>query len=229
MLELDRIYNMDCIEGMKQLPDNYVDLVITDPPYFAPAQHYSPSRKNRTQRKVGDLSILEYFFHDWLKEIIRIVKDTGWIYIFCDSQSYPLIFTGLYSHVKSIRTIVWDKVTAFNGFTWRHQHELIAFAEMPNAPKVNTSDGDIIKERAIKVDNRIHPAEKPESIVNRIISKHSSAEIVLDPFCGCGTTAVSCKHLNKRFIGFEIDEDYYNISLKRLLNIPERLEKWFDS
>jgi len=224
MLELDKIYNMDCIDGLKQLDNNCIDIVITDPPYFAPAQHYSPSRKNRTQRKVGDLSILEYFFHNWIKEIIRVMKNTGWIYIFCDSQSYPLVFTGLYSHVKSVRLIVWDKVTAFNGFTWRHQHELIVFAEMPDAPKVNTSDGDIIRERVTKVEDRQHPAEKPESIITKILSKHTSAGVVLDPFVGCGTTAVVCKHLNKHFIGFEIDEDYCKLAENRVYSAELPLE-----
>lgn len=227
MLELDKIYNMDCIEGMKQIDDNSIDAVITDPPYFAPAQHYSTNRKRITfQRKVGDLSILELFFHTWLKEIIRVTKDTGWIYIFCDSQSYPLIFTGLYSHVKSVRTIVWDRITAFTGFTWRHQHELIAYAEMPNAPKIKTSDGDIIKERVIKLEKRKHPSEKPESIINKIISKHESAKIILDPFIGTGTTAVACKHLNRHYIGFEIDSEYYKLAEKRIDNAPLKLEEY---
>jgi len=224
MLELNKIYNMDCLDGMKQIEDNSIDLVLTDPPYYVPAKHYVHNRKKYSQRKVSDLSILEHFFNRWINEVIRVIKKDGRIYIFCDSQSYPLIFTGLYNHVKSIRIIVWDKISAFTGFTWRKQHELIAYAEMQDAVKINTSDGDIIKNRVVNLDDRLHPTQKPEELIEKIIRKHISSKIILDPFIGSGTTAVVCKKLGFSFIGFELDRDFYNVSLDRLNKMNKQIK-----
>ncbi|MFW9952264.1 MAG: hypothetical protein ACFFKA_19255, partial [Candidatus Thorarchaeota archaeon] len=85
----------------------------------------------------------------------------GFIYIFCNDDSYPLFWYYCYPFSKNVRTLIWDKITSFNGYGWRHQHEIILYAEMPESPKITTGDGDILKDRAVKVDNRDHPAEKP--------------------------------------------------------------------
>jgi len=216
-METNKIFQMDAIKFLQTLPDKSVDVVITDPPYFQPATHYSPSRKQIfTHKCISDLSILEHFFRAFLKELTRVTKEDGFIYVFCDSQSYPLVFAGLYSDVKRMRTIVWDKITAFNGYTWRHQHELIAFAEMPKSKIVPTGDGDIIKQRVTKVEDRIHPAEKPIDLLNRLIEKHKDKDLFLDCFAGSGNTLIAVKQLGKNFIGCESDEKYFKIASERL-------------
>jgi len=223
-MELNKIYQMDAIKFLKELPDNFVDVVITDPPYFQPATHYSPSRKQIfTQKCISDLSILEHFFKDFLGELARVTKDDGFIYVFCDSQSYPLVFSGLYSYANRIRTIVWDKVTAFNGYTWRHQHELIAYVEMPLAKKVPTSDGDIIKSRVVKLEDRSHPAEKPLEVINKIVTKHKDKKVFLDCFVGSGNILISAKQQGKDIIGCESQEEYFNLANKRLSKVTQEI------
>lgn len=75
-----------------------------------------------------------------------------------------------------------------------------------------------------------HPFQKPIELFQRIIKSSSNEnDIVLDCFMGSGTTALASRLLNRHFIGFEINKEYYDISLQRLLNVPERLEKWIDS
>jgi len=216
-METNKIYQSEAIKFLKTLPDNSIDVVITDPPYFQPAQHYSPSRKQIfTHKCISDLSILEYFFRGFLKELARVTKDDGFIYVFCDSQSYPLIFAGLYSDVKRIRTIVWDKITAFNGYTWRHQHELIAFVEMQKSKIIPTGDGDIIKQRVTKVEERVHPAEKPIELIDKIVNKHKDKKLFLDCFVGSGNILISVKSNGKDFIGCESQEHYFELANKRL-------------
>jgi DNA modification methylase len=200
---------------MKALPDGCVDAVITDPPYFQPATHYCPTREGRPKKSIGDMSILETVFKVWCAEMFRILMATGTIYFFCDGQSYPIAFTAMYPYASHVRPLIWDKLTSFNGYTWRHQHELIAWAEMDGTARIPTGDGDILKCCAVPVEDRRHPAEKPEELVSRLAEKHV-AETILDPFLGSGTTAVAAKKLGRHFLGFEISETYCEIARNRI-------------
>jgi DNA modification methylase len=205
----------DCLELMKALPDGSVDAVITDPPYFQPATHYCPTREGSHKKSIGDMSILETVFKLWVSEMFRVSKSEAAFYFFCDGQSYPLAFTAMYPYSKRVRPLVWDKQVSFNGYTWRHQHELIAWAETEDARRICTGDGDILKCPAVPIEERIHPAEKPIGLIERLISKHS-CDTILDPFLGSGTTAVAAKKLGRHFLGFEISPDYCRIARERI-------------
>ena len=209
------IIHSDCRLVLPLIPDKSIDLVLTDPPYFLPAKHYE-TRRNFA-RSLGDLSILEYFFDATLKDCIRLLKGIGYLYLFCDGQSYPVFYVKLYSLVKALRPLIWDKMTSINGYSWRHQHELIIFAEMPEAQPVKTGDGDILRYRAEPIDDRKHPSQKPEDLISALLSKSLfESGIVLDPFLGSGTTLVCAKKLGRKAIGVEIEEKYCEIAAKRL-------------
>jgi site-specific DNA-methyltransferase (adenine-specific) len=220
MLEQNKIYNMDCIDGFKEISDASVDLIVTDPPYFLPALHYQ-TRKSFS-RNFADLGILEHFFKEIFKEFSRIIKPTGRIYVFCDGQSYPLFYYHLYSFCKSVRPLIWDKKTSINGYSWRHQHEIIIFAEMPESEPIPSGDGDIIRFNAVPVDTRVHPAEKPIDLIAELIKKSSvEGDLIVDPFVGSGSTALACKMTKRRYICFEKAVEYYDIAEKRLAKIPD--------
>ena len=216
------IYCGDCLEIMPLLADKSIDLVLTDPPYFLPAAHYQT--RKQFSRNFSDLGILEHFFRDFFNECQRITKKV--VYCFCDGQSYPLFYYHLYPFCKSVRPLIWDKKTSINGYSWRHQFEMIIFAEMPETKPVPTGDGDIIRYSAVRVNDRIHPAEKPVELLSDLIKKSSDEnDIIIDPFAGSFTTAVACKLLNRRFIGIEISEKYCEIAKNRLQNEVEPLFK----
>jgi len=216
------IYCADCREVLPLIPDKSIDLVLTDPPYFLPAKHYETRRQ--FAQSLGDLSILEFFFDSNLRDIGKALQDDGFIYIFCDGQSYPVFYVKLYSLVKSLRPLVWDKMTSINGYSWRHQHELILFAEMPNAQPIKTGDGDILRYRAEPIDDRQHPSQKPEDLFSALITKSiKESDLILDPFLGSGTTAVCAKKLGRKCIGIEIEEKYCEIAKKRLSQSVMRL------
>ncbi len=207
------IYCADCRLILPELPK--VDLVLTDPPYFLPAKHYETRRE--FARSLGDLSILEFFFDATFKDCIKLLNNTGVLYVFCDGQSYPVFYVKLYSSVKSLRPLIWDKLTSINGYSWRHQHEIILFAEMVNAPPIKTGDGDILRYRAEPIDKREHPAQKPLDLITALVIKSSKeVDTILDPFLGSGTTAVAAKKLNRHYIGIEISEKYCAIAARRL-------------
>jgi DNA modification methylase len=146
--------------------------------------------------------------------MVDALNDGGTVYFFCDGQSYSLAFAALYPHAKHVRPLIWDKVVSYNGYTWRHQHELIVWAEMPHAIRVPTGDGDILRHRAVPVGDRLHPAQKPVSLLNALVGKHD-AQIVLDPFCGSGSTLIAAREHGRRAIGIEIEERYCEIAAQR--------------
>ena len=207
------IYHGDCRDILPQLEP--VDLVLTDPPYFLPAAHYQTRRGE--QRSLGDLSILEHFFKDAFNDWVSVLKDDGFAYVFCDGQSYPIFYRAAYPLFHRLRPLVWDKLTSINGFSWRHQHEIIMFCEMPNHPKINTGDGDVLKYRAVPIGERVHLAQKPVGLLAALIRKSLPlGGIALDPFMGSGTTLIAAKDLEHKAIGIEIEEKYCEIAAKRL-------------
>jgi DNA modification methylase len=217
-METNIIIQGDAIEELKKLPDKSIDIIITDPPYFIPATHYET--RKRFKRSFADLGILEGFFREIFNQIDRILKDDGLFYIFCNGQSYPLFFYYGYFITKAIRPLVWDKKVSINGYYWRHQHELILFGVRPEKHKIPTGYGDILRFNAVKVDERKHPAEKPVELIKYILENTSKeGDIVLDMFCGSGSTLVACKELNRKYIGIELGQDYIEIAQKRLKEV----------
>lgn len=216
---LNTILKTDCLDTMESLPSHSINLLATDPPYFLPAKHYQTRKEFR--RNFGDLGILEGYFREWFKQVERILKEDGTLYMFCDGQSYPLFYYYAYFFSKNVRPIIWDKKTSFSGYGWRHQHELILWAEMPEAKPIPTGDGDIIRIPAVKVDLRKHPAEKPEELMKLLIEKSSKeGDTVYDPFCGSGTTCAVAKSLKRNWLGNEIEEEYWSYANKRCAEMP---------
>lgn len=211
------IYNGDALDVLATLPESSVDAVVTDPPYFQPASHYVPTRTEGAARKtLADTSILQHFFSAFVSACARVLRNDGSLYVFCDGQSYPLAFTAMYPHVKRVRPIVWDKIVSFNGYTWRHQHELIAWGELEETRRIETGDGDIIRCAAVPVGQRLHPAQKPVDVVSRLLEKTSVDSLILDPFCGSGTTGIAALRTGRSFVGVELDPNYCAMAKARL-------------
>ena len=212
--ELGKLYHGDCLEIMPELEP--VDLVLTDPPYFSPVQHYVVSRGDTyPKRTLSDSAVLAGYFKHWANIADRAIMQNGTFYVFCDGQSYPFFYTALFPHCKHVRPLVWDKLVSYNGYTWRHQHELIAWGERSETERVPTGDGDILKHRGVRKKDKKHLAEKPVGLILSLINKHNH-NLILDPFLGGGTTAIACERLNRRWIGIEIEEKYCEISAKRI-------------
>lgn len=212
MLELDKIYNMDCIEGMKQIPDNYVDLVLTDPPYGV----------NKAKWDVLDIGLLKRA----LPEMKRICKGTVLVYA---SMKYLKEWLELNPH--RLMFFVKDYIQIMpSPIQWSTDPILVFYGDVlpSNKPMIkdwfHMTTADTSKKPKLN-----HPTIKPIKPIKYLIERFSDEEtIVCDPFIGSGTTALACKELNRHYMGFEINPEYYNISLQRLLNVPDRLEKWID-
>jgi len=209
-----RLIQGDCLEVLPTLETQSIDLIVTDPPYFLPAQHYQT--RKQFHRNFSDLRILEHFFKEIYKEFARVIKPSGIIYLFCDGQSYPLFYYHLYPLCKSIRPLIWDKKTSINGYSWRHQHEIIIFAEMPDAKPIPSGDGDILKYSAVKIEERKHPAEKPIDLLIALIQKSSNEEnIILDLFAGGGSIMQACQETRRNCLSIELSPEYCQLVQNR--------------
>ena len=210
-----QLHHGDCLDVLPTLAAGSVDAVICDPPYFLPATHYNV--RSGTSRSLTDLGILEFYFNAVFIAMRRVLKPDGFMYAFCDGQSYPVFFCTAYPHFKKLRPLIWDKMTSFNGYAWRHQHELILFGESEQSPAVKTGDGDILRCRAVPVSEREHLAEKPVELLAKLIEKTTPKNgVVLDPFMGSGTTGHAAANTNRRFIGIERDATYFAIAQERI-------------
>ena len=207
MLELDRIYNMDCLHGMKEIPDKSIDLVLTDPPYNVGKDYGNNFNDSKSRQE----------FIDWMKprfiEMKRISKT-----IIISGQG-RLADYALIEPWKWL--LAWWKPSAMG----RSPVGFCNWEPLAMWGKGCNNGVDIIK-AVIKPDKKLdgHPCPKPLGWAEEIIKLFKDANVVCDPFIGSGTTAIACKKLNRHYIGFEINPEYCDIAEKRLLNIPERLE-----
>lgn len=207
------IYNGDCEDIVEQIT---FDILLSDPPYFLPLNSYVGKRgAGYKKTMLGDMSVLKGYFNMMLGKFRARMADTGSMYLFCDAKSYPIFFNAMFPHCKHVRVCVWDKVVSYNGYTWRHQHELIAWGELEQTKRVPTGDGDILKCRGVKQKDKLHPAQKPVELLEQIINKHEDG-VILDPFMGSGSTLVAAKKLGRVAIGIEFEEKYCEIAAERL-------------
>src|SRR3989338_6462954 len=130
MLDVNRVHNIDCIEGMKTLPDRSIDLVVADPPFFV-VEHYQSWINWR--KNYGDLSPLKVFWDVVVGQLARVLKKEGHLFVFCNGGSYPVFFEPTYNRFDKLKALVWDKTRIGMGRTFRNQHDLIIWARWQEA------------------------------------------------------------------------------------------------
>jgi DNA modification methylase len=225
MLELNKIYNMDVIEGLKEIPDKSIDLVITDPFYVPKAQF--------------EWETFDKFYWDWnkqwLKEIKRIVKDDFHFLMSFSSDDmarFDLLLQELGFIIKS--RIVWNyrnsaKATA-KDTKWAKTYEFIfhcSSGKKLNFPEKWDDRRFDVKTFAIPQSNfkdgKFHQYQKPLGLWRELIEFASNkGDLVLDPFMGSGTTALVCQELERNFIGFDIKKEYVDIANRRIQPLLEQ-------
>ena len=208
----------DCLEILKSIPENSVDMVLTDPPYGIDFQSCWKKDKSTWMPKILNDKKPFVQFIPFLK---RIINPSGCVMVFTrwDVQQEfidEMKRSGLY--VRNV--LIWDKVIHGMGDLKRSygsRYESIIFAS-ENFFRFNEKrPQDIITERRVMPNNLLHPNEKPVKLLETLIS--SCAKVggtVLDPFMGSGTTGVACINTGRNFIGIELDESYYKIAERRI-------------
>jgi len=211
---LNKIICGDCLEVLKGLPDNSVDLVLTDPPYGI---DYSRHIKHLKHNKIENDNNL-----DWLplfiSEMNRLLKKSGSCYIFCSWHNIEIFKKEIEKHFNIRNMLIWDKGGLGMGdlkTTYGSVYEICLFCNKEPQLLNGNRDSDLLRQK--RSGNKLHPTEKPIELIKYLVTKSSNEnDIVLDPFLGSGTTAVACKQLKRNYIGIELSEEYCSIAKKRL-------------
>ena len=245
-MELNKIYNEDCLEGMKRIPDKSVDMILCDLPYGTTACAWD--------------TIIP--FEPLWAQYERVIKDNGVIVL---TASQPFTSALVMSNPKLFRyEWIYRKTKASNFILakkhpMKHHENICVFykrlptynPQMTKAPTelIRTRPNEYVSEvkkdsvlgRGIKAyrrhdnglrypqsvqtfnnsdkNNQLHPTQKPVALFEYLIKTYTNKnETVLDNCMGSGTTAIACINTERNFIGFELDETYYNKSLERIKN-----------
>ena len=224
-----KLFHGEAISVIKDLPSESVNHLITDPPY-------NISRENnfKTMGRAGiDFGEWDRDFDltCWIKDCIRGIKKGGNIVIFNDWKNLSYIVEELEKNNCEIKDLIrWEKTNpmprnrdrrfivdyevavwavkkgdkwTFNRISDTYERPLLKY---PITPKSEKQMG-------------AHPTQKPISVMEWLIIRLTNEnDVVIDPFMGSGSTGIACLNTNRRFIGIELDENYFNIAQKRLNN-----------
>lgn len=247
-LVINKIYNMDCLEGMKAIPDKSIDLILCDLPYGTTACSWD--------------NIIP--FEPLWEQYERIIKDKGAVVL---TASQPFSSALVMSNPKLFRyEWVWDKKNPTNFAMAKKQplkyHEtILVFAKKQTEyypikwrGKPNHKQGLLKNDQQSEVYGKIkrtkdnlsgmkyprsiieiskhssqgglHPTQKPVALFEYLVKTYTNeGDVVLDNCMGSGTTAIACLNTNRKYIGFEIDEDYFETANKR---IKEYQKDWWN-
>ena len=217
------IYNKDCLGVLKNIPDNSIDLIVTDPPYLTTSRGNSGNSGGMLQKDINKKG--RVFTHnninckEYAPEFYRLLKDGSHCYVMTNHINLIDMlntFTDIGFHF--IKSLIWNKGNKIMGQYYMSQFEYILFFRKGRGKKINncgTSDILSISNKKTKdIDsNNIHDTEKPIELIEVLVNNSSQEnELVLDPFMGVGSTGLACIKNNRNFIGIEIDENYFNIA-----------------
>jgi len=181
---LTTIYFCDALEMVNDLPQ--VDLLVFDPPFFMPAQHYAA--RAEWARAWGDTAILRRWWSVALDALLPRLKGTGSSFTFCDDESYPVFYPELYIRFPALSALVWTKGRIGMGSPWRHAHEFILHARRADSKwRGSGGESDVLEFTPTPSADRAHPVSKPNALLGKLIAVTTDeGDTVLDPFMGGG-------------------------------------------
>lgn len=227
MLELNKYYNIDCIEGMKEFPDKYFELAIVDVPYGIGED----GSKNHTRTNLVKSNNYKSFYGndldapsiEYFNELFRVSKNQ--------------IVWGANHFISKIPFnsscwIVWDKVNGNSDFAdcelaWTNFKTAVRiFRYMWQGMNQGKSitEGHIMQGNKSKNEKRIHPTQKPVALYMWLLQNYAKpGDKILDTHVGSASSLIACYEMGFDFLGFEIDKYYYNLSNERLENYKKQI------
>jgi len=246
---VDQVFNLDVLEGIKDIPDHSIDLIIADPPYGLGKDYGNDSDK---KERAAFLQWTE----QWLTLALPKLKQTGSLYLFATWRHSPEIFVFLKTRMTMLNEIIWDRrVPSMGGSTRRFSsvHDTIGLfvnskdyyfdidsVRIPydQATKKARTRSIFVGKKWLEVgynpkdvwtvsrlhrihsEREDHPTQKPLEIIERMVKASCPANgIVLDPFAGSGTTVAACQLNQRHYVAFEINPTYHDMILRRIHRI----------
>lgn len=223
------IFNEDFRIVFSTIPDNSLDLIITDPPYKVTSRGNTGNTGGMLLKKINmQGKVFKYNdvkISDFIPELYRVLKDGSHCYIMTNHVNLiEMLNVAKECGFHFIKSLVWDKGNKIMGQYYMSQFEYILFFRKGKGKRINkcgTPDILSVPNKKTKgVDGKnIHDTEKPIELMKILIENSSQeGDVVGDPFFGVGAVALACKQLNRRFVGSEVDENYFNIAKQRIEN-----------
>ena len=233
------LYNDDCITVLDNMIQNgdTVDMIFTDPPYRVTSRGNAGNSGGMLQKKINKAG--RVFEHNdieievYLPKFYKVLKETGHCYIMTNHKNLTH-FLKVIDEWKDpdtnegfhfIKSLIWDKGNKIMGQFYMNQFEYILFLRKGAGKKINncgTSDLISIPNKKTKDETgkNIHDTEKPVDLCKILIENSSNPnEIVFDPFMGIGSCGIAAEQLGRKFIGIELDSNYYEIAKARIENV----------
>lgn len=221
----------DCIAGLRELADDSVDVTITDPPYSAHThakQWVGAALTEQGAKRVKTSHTGLTFEHLTVEQAAecalqwrRIVR--RWVLVFTDIEGIAVWSLALANAgLDYVRTCIWDKVDGAPQFTGDRPAagaEAIVVAHRPGKKRWNGGGRRNVFRFEVNGErgDKPHPTTKPLPLMRELVSLFSDpGELILDPFAGSGSTGVACRQLGRRFIGWELNREYFDIACRRL-------------
>lgn len=241
--------NDDCVKILKKIEKESVDLIFADPPYnLSGKTHQTVKSGKPVQGFKGEWDVVEdyeKFTIEWLTECIRVLKDDGTIWISGTLHNHPVIGVVLKKlGMWIINDIIWYKPNATPLLQTTRLAPSVELIWLAAKSKKYYFDYKLAKQinggkqmrnmwqMAAQRHKTKHPTEKPEPLLERIISIGSKKDaVILDPFMGSGTTGVIAKKFGRRFIGIEMDKTFFNDAKIRIKNtrIVQKLDEFIET
>lgn len=207
------LFHGDCLEIMKNIEDKTANFVLTDIPY-AEVNRSSNGLRNLDK---GNADVLTFDLYNFLEELYRITSNS--ICVFCGREQFSTIYSFFANKKGTVRPIVWEKT---NPSPMNGQHIYLSGVEF--AVWFKKSGGGTFNAHCKNVvfrypngRSKLHPTEKNHDLLRDLILDNTNEyDVVFDPCCGSGSHCYVAKNLNRKFIGIELDENYFNIAKERI-------------
>ena len=221
------LFNCNCLDKFKEIEDETIDLIVTDPPYPVTRKGCAGNSggmliTNQTMNgkifEYNDIDCSEY-----APEFYRILKPNTHCYVMTNHINLiNMLNTFTNTGFTFTKSLIWDKGNKIMGRYYMSQFEYILFFRKGGERKINDcGTSDILSIPNIKLKdengNNYHDTEKPVGLMEILVkNSYNKDELVLDPFMGIGSTGIACKNLGRNFIGCEIDKKYFKIAKNRI-------------
>ena len=223
-MKTNLIRNEDSISAMRNMNEECVDLILTDPPYKTITG--GDSNGKNSERPKGMLSGNRKLFKhqnikisDWMPEIYRILKPGSHAYIFTNALNLTeMLNEANKAGFKLHNLLVWEKNNCTPSQFYMKNCEYVLFLRKGKAKWINDIGGSkTVHQFNNIIGNKTHPCEKPIELLKFYIANSSNTgDIVFDPFIGTGSTMVAAKELERQYLGFELETPYFDIAQERI-------------
>ena len=215
-----KLHKIDAVDWLKTLPNESVDLVITDPPYESLEKHRKIGSTTRLKNSAGSSN--QWFsifpnsdFPALIEQIYRVLKKNSHFYLFCDQETM-FVIKPIAEELgfKFWKPIVWDKCVIGMGYHYRARYEFILFFEKGKRKLHDLGMPDVLQEKRVW---RGYPTEKPVPLIEKLITQSSSIDdLVIDPFFGSGATLVAAANLGRQSEGADIAQSAHEFVNNRI-------------